>query len=72
MSATLYARPVDDRTRAAFPEDDRPSAPADQVLVPVETDPWLTDEWEEVAAGVEARRADCGLGCRCAAEVRLV
>ena len=44
-------------------------------LVQCKTEPWpLTDSWQKVelenGTTVEIRRADCGLGCRCAGEYR--
>jgi hypothetical protein len=71
---TLY--PVDQITQialTAFEGDDMGRA-----LVRLE-DPTLTntDEWSEATDlltghTVAVRRADCGLGCKCAAEVKLV
>jgi hypothetical protein len=71
---TLY--PVDQLTQIAltkFDGDDMGRA-----LVRLE-DPHTTDtdEWTEVTDlntghTVAVRRADCGLGCKCAAEVKLV
>lgn len=68
---TLYARPVGDAAKAAFPADTRPNAPYGQVFFEVPVGTETTFDWTEVYPGVEVREADCGLGCRCAAEVRV-
>lgn len=68
--------PVDQLTQMALTkfEDD----PAGRSVVRL-NDPHATDsdEWSEVTDlltghTVAVRRADCGLGCKCAAEVKLV
>lgn len=71
---TLY--PVDQLTQIALTkfEDD----PSGRALVRLD-DPTITDtdEWSEATDlltghTVAVRRADCGLGCKCAAEVKLL
>jgi hypothetical protein len=65
--------PVDAATQEALTGWD-----GDRVLVRLET-PEITysEEWEEATdlltgQAITVRRADCGAGCRCAAEVKLV
>lgn len=70
---TLY--PVNQQTQLALAkfEDD----PSGRALVRLEDrDALNEDEWTATTdlitgEAVEVRRADCGLGCRCAGEVRL-
>jgi hypothetical protein len=71
---TLY--PVDQRTQIALTAPDGDSM--GRALVRLE-DPHITDtdEWSEATDlltghTIAVRRADCGLGCKCAAEVKLV
>lgn len=71
---TLY--PVDQLTQIALTKLDGDDM--GRALVRLE-DPHLTDtdEWSEATDlltghTVAVRRADCGLGCKCAAEVKLV
>lgn len=68
--------PVDQPTQIALTALD--GDPSGRVLVRLD-DPTVTDtdEWSEVTDlltghTVAVRRADCGAGCRCAAEVKLV
>lgn len=71
---TLY--PVDQLTQIALTafEGDSMGRALVRLDDPHATD---TDEWSEVTDlltghTVAVRRADCGLGCKCAAEVKLV
>ena len=71
---TLY--PVDQATQAALTKIEGDSMGRSLVKLEV---PELTrvDEWSEAidlltGHTVAVRRADCGLGCKCAAEVKLI
>jgi hypothetical protein len=67
--------PVDAQTHAVldeFPDDILGRA---VVRLPAGAS-WQADEWtptvdERTGSAIEIRRASCGLGCKCAAEVRL-
>jgi hypothetical protein len=56
----------------AYPDGDDPHA----VQIDLDPFPALTDDWQEVVDWTgnawEVRRADCGAGCKCAAEARVV
>lgn len=68
--------PVDQLTQIALTALD--GDPSGRVVVRLEDPHTLdTEEWSEVTDlitghTVAVRRADCGLGCKCAAEVKLV
>lgn len=71
---TLY--PVDQLTQIALTKFEGDSM--GRALVRLDDpDSTMSDEWREVTDlltghTVAVRRADCGLGCKCAAEVKLV
>lgn len=70
---TLF--PADDPTKTHLPEWPG-GPPTGRVLVELTWPVTLTDDWQQVidTAGrtLEVRSADCGAGCRCAGEVRLI
>lgn len=75
MAHTYTLNPVDDPTIVHLGSWEG-GPPFGRVAVELDEPVTLTDEWQQVidtdGRTLQVRRADCGAGCRCAGEVKLL